>query len=157
MTVKIFGVAMILLSCFAISRMLISYESKKIRQIDSFIALIRYIRNQIDCYSIPMDKILSDCSSDIFDNIGGKPEELGFQKILDREEIIVDGEGRRILVEFGESLGKNYRDRQVKLCDSAVSSLEAVRHNEVKNYNGKKKTINVLCFAIGGIIILLFI
>ena len=107
MSVKILGAALMLLSCIAISRLLISYERTKIRQIDSFIALIRYIRNQIDCYSIPMDKIFAECSSEMFFDIGGKSADISFAKLLEREEIVIDGEGRRILSEFSESLGES--------------------------------------------------
>ena len=76
---------------------------------------------------------------------------------MKRKEIILEGEAKHILEEFSETLGKNYRDRQIKLCDIAISSLEGVRGAEQKKYAVKKKTVNALCLAAGGMVVILLI
>ena len=157
MILKIIGAMMIAASCAASSVTLISHERKKLCQSDSFIALIKYIRNQIDCYSMPIDRIFLECPGEILDELGGKEDKMTFSGLLSRESVEVDGETSRILSEFASSLGKNYRDRQVRLCDAAISELERVRGIAQKDFSVKKKTIGAMCTVLGGLVIILFL
>ena len=157
MMVKLAGAVMIIISCLTTARTLTSLEKEKSDQLDSFIALIRYIRNRIDCYSIPIDKIFAECPDDIFDHLGGKEAGMSFDGLLSRKNVTVSEDARGILEEFSKTLGKNYRERQIKLCDGAISSLESLRDGEKKKYNAKKKTVNALCLAAGGMVILLLL
>lgn len=157
MMLKILGASMIALSCFATSATLVSYERKKLRQLDSFTALIRYIRNQIDFYSVPIDRILSECPSEILDELGGRESKMTLEGLVKREAVIIEGEGRRIISELASSFGKNYRERQVKLCDNALSGLETIRTAEQKNFSARKKTVNALCAAVGGLAVILLL
>ena len=146
---------MVLLSCLCVSKAITSYEREKNECLDSFIELIKYIRNRIDCYSMPIDKIFYECPDEKLDPFGGKRDGMIFSDLLNGKENLVRGESRRILEEFSETLGKNYRDRQVKLCDRAVSALESIRDAEIKRSSVHKKIVNTLCLAAGGIIIIL--
>ena len=157
MILKLVGSALVMISCIAVSRTVLTAERSKSEQIEAFISLLRYIRHQIDCYSIPMDRIFADCPLDILEPLGGKENDMSFERLLKRKEIILEGEAKHILEEFSETLGKNYRDRQIKLCDIAISSLEGVRGAEQKKYAVKKKTVNALCLAAGGMVVILLI
>ena len=157
MLIKLFGAAMVIASGLLASRAIVSLEMEKNDQLDSFIALIRYIRNRIDCYSIPIDKILAECPEEIFEQIGGKESDMTFGQLLERKRLLLDGEARRILGEFSETLGRNYRERQIKLCDGAISSLELLRESEKKKYIAKKKTVNALCIAAAGLVVILLL
>ena len=156
MIVKLVGAALVTLSCAVASRAVISGERKKLIQLDSFIALIKYIRGQIDCYSAPIDRILSGCPAELLDELGGRSEGMTFKDLLEREELVIYGESFRVLDEFSSTFGKNYRDRQVKLCDGAVSELERIRSEAQKCFVSKKKTVKVMCAALGGLAILFF-
>ena len=157
MIMKLVGSVMVLISCLATSRIISALEHEKNERLDSFITLIRYIRNKIDCYSVPIDKILADCPEEIIDPLGGKETGMTFEDILHRKNNLIGDDSRRILEEFSKTLGKNYRERQLKLCDGAISALEVIRDTEVKKYSAKKKTVNALCFAVGGLIIILLL
>lgn len=147
---KLIGGILLIFSAISASRALVGVEKRRLRQTDSFIALIRYIRDRIDCYSTPIDKILSTCPEDILFEISGGGE-LSFKDLAARNDIVLDGEGKRVLIEFSGSLGKNYRDRQIKLCDAAISSLEKYRKDKADELAVKKKAINAVCLAISGI------
>lgn len=157
MIIKLSGAVLIIVSCLAASRIIISHEEKRLRQLEAFIALIKYIRNRIDCYSVPVDKILAECPEGVMNDLGGKGEKMSFREITEREEILLEGESRQILKEFSDSLGKHYRERQVKLCDGAVANLETARDAEKKALDSKKKTVNALCLAIGGMAVILLL
>ena len=157
MMLKLFGMASIILSSVAASRTLIEQERKRVAQIDSFMAIIRYIRDQIDCYSAPIGRIFAECPRHFFDGLGGYQGEISFGQLLERHEFTVDGEGKRILFEFSDSLGKNYRDRQIRLCDSAIVALEGYRKTKERDLSVKKKAITVLCLALGGITVIALI
>ena len=154
MILKLLGSALLITSSISASRVLIGIEQKRIKQTDSFIALIRYIRDRIDCYSTPIDKILSTCPDDILLEIGGRNGEFSFWELVSQNDMVLDGEGKRILREFSESLGKNYRERQIKLCDSAISTLENYRKTKNADLTAKRKAINAICLAIGGITVI---
>lgn len=154
MIMKLFGAAMVGVSCFAASKTITLHEREKAERLNSFIILTKYIRNKIDCYSAPINKIFAECPDEILDPLGGRTENMTFKELLERKNNALGDESTRLLQEFSETFGKNYRERQLKLCDGVISSLETARDAEMKKYLAKKKTVNAICWAVGGMIII---
>ncbi len=155
MTVRLLGGAIILLVSAFSARSMISAEEKRIRELEAFIKLITYIRDQIDCYSTPIGKIFSE--------YGGISELSPDCIPADLEDLLLNGrfsigdESLKTLSEFSKTLGKNYRETQIKLCSKAVSELEAQKNALVNALPARKKTIFAICLSVGGVAVIALI
>lgn len=154
MIYKIAGSALILSASALSASRLISEEKAKIVQLETFIELVSYIRNQIDLYSAPIGKIFSDCKSSILTKLGISDVPSRFDEILGKSKLIIDSESQKTLYEFSESLGKNYREMQLKLCDRTIASLEERKKLLLSSFASRQKTILALCLGLGGITVI---
>ena len=88
-----------------------------LRQTQAFEELLRYIRGQVDCFALPVSRILAECSPSLLLACGyraeGVPEDL--DTLLDGC-VIRDEETARILESFARTFGKSYREEQTKGC-----------------------------------------
>ena len=150
---KIIGGGVLLLSCALTSSYIISAEKRKIEQLEAFIALIKRTKEMIDCYAMPIEKIFNS-SGDILLRLGIEKDITDFSQLVSECEILCGEDCRKILFVFSESLGKGYRENQVKLCDATLSELEEIRKRLVLAYPSKKKTTAALCFAVGGALLI---
>ena len=150
---RIIGGCALLLSCALTSSYIISVEKNKIEQIETFISLIKSIRHHIECYSMPIEKILLS-NKDILLRLGVEKDISSFSQILSECEIMCGEDCKKILNTFADTLGKGYREQQVKLCDATISALEEIKRKLVSAYPSKKKTTIALCFAFGGALLI---
>lgn len=157
MLVKIIGSVLLLISSALCASRMISAEKSKIDTIETFISLISYIRNQIDLYSSPIGKILDKISSDTLDKLHLTSPPVKFDDLLKTEGLPIGEETEKTLREFSSSLGKSYREMQIKLCDKALSELEAQKKKLQTAFPSRKKTILALCFGIGGVAVIALI
>ena len=146
---RIIGGAAIILSCTLASSYITSIEKKKIEQAEAFIELVKYTRDQIDNYATPINKILSG-SKDILFKLGIEKEISSFDELLP----ICTEECKKSILSFSESIGKGYREQQVKMCGGVLSELEGIRKKLVDAYPAKKKTNAALCLAAGGALVI---
>lgn len=146
--IKLIGGVMIVASSMSTASYIASHEKKKIEEIEAFISLIRHIRNQIDCFSMPMKNIFSSCS-DILSKLGVSEKTSSLTELISKREIMC-AECEKIINDFSSSIGKGHREREVKICDKAIGELEHIKEQLVSAYPSKRKTTAALCLAIGG-------
>ena len=150
---KIIGGGALLISCILTSSYVASVEKSKIDQLEDFILLIKYIRNQIDSYSAPIEKIMRECK-DILLRLDVQEEITDFSQLLLAREIKSGDNCKNILHTFADSLGKGYREQEVKLCDVTIAELDTIRKKLTEEYPNKKKTAAALCLAAGGALLI---
>lgn len=138
--------------------MLNSAASGVLRQVDSFIALLRYIKVQIDCYALPIGDIFARCDTHLLND-------CGFRESVPPENLVVflqgcdirDRETEEILTGFSEAFGRCYRDEQVRECDYYISLL-CDRREKLANELPKRKKLNsTLCISGALAIVILLI
>ena len=150
---RVIGGGAVVLSCILTSSYIASAEKSKIDQLEDLIMLIKYIRNQIDSYSTPIEKIMMECK-DILLRLDVQEDVADFSRLLSVCEIKSGDNCKNILNTFAASLGKGYREQQVKLCDTTLAELDAIRKKLTEEYPNKKKTAAALCFAAGGVLLI---
>ncbi len=153
MTAKLVGGALVMIISLLTARTFIETEERKLSDTEVFIKLITYIKDQIDCYAMPIDRILrssSDIISAIYD--GAAPTE--FETTLQNGHYTVSDETKQTLMEFSSMLGKSYREVQIKLCSKTLSELEAQKNAILNALPSKKKTAMAICLAVGGIAVI---
>jgi hypothetical protein len=136
---------------------MIAAEKTKIDQIETFISIISYIRNQIDLYSSPIAKIFGDIGADMLDKLHLISSPKKFDDIINANELYLGEETQKTLCEFSSTLGKSYREMQIKLCDKTLSELEAQKRTLQNAFPSRKKTILALCLGIGGVAVIALI
>ncbi len=99
------------------------YEQKKYRQAQGFVALIRHIRSQIECYATPVAQILSTLDERMLLDCGlyTTPEE--HSALLLQNELYLPAELLRELQGFFGELGGCYREEQLRCCDYYLERL----------------------------------
>lgn len=134
-----------------------SYTKDKIKQIEAFIALINYIKNQIECYMIPIDKILASCNRDLLKECGfmgeGTPHSLS--NLMQDTSFYGDEEWTKPLYEFVSSFGASYREEQIRSCERCIKELNKTKERMSEKDIKDKKVHLAICLCISFSLILI--
>ena len=157
-TVKITGTVLVVLGGAILAYMLNSKAKCTLTRTEGFISLLRYIKTQVDCYSMPLSRILENCNDSIYSDCGY----VGEKKPNDLSELIsgcpsLDGRALKIMSEFSEEFGKSYRGEQVKLCDRCIDELAILRTEVSEGLPLRRKLNSTLCMSGAMAIVILLI
>ena len=154
MIYKVLGSALIFGASAMMSGMLISREKAKIVQLETYIEMISFVKNRIDLYSEPLGKILSGCRTSIISRLSIEGSPQSFKELIEKDSAGLDEISRRTLDDFADSLGKSYRETQIKLCDKTLGELEKHKKTLELAYASRRKTIIALCLGICGMAVI---
>ena len=119
----------------------------KRRQVTAIEEWLRFMRGQIDCFSMPISDILA-LSGDRLAECGYLSDVIprDFSTFLESSEIY-DGEIREALSELGASFGGCYREEQLRACDRCIEKV-SLRLQAISAEMPKKKKLNsTLCVS----------
>ena len=136
---KLLGACGVAISGIVFVKETLAYEKLKISQADAYIGLIEYIKNQVECYNIPIDKIIESCDRDILNKCGAL--NTGYKTVADvvnAANMYIDEEIVDILMKFANEFGTVYRDEQLKMCNYHI--------NELREYR-KKTDEKIVCLS----------
>ena len=155
--VKLIGGLLLLVACFGVSHYFSSIEQKRMEHVRRLISLVRYIKNSVDCYSMPIDKILEAFGEDKLLELGTEKKVKDLLELYDELGKTCDSVSSKILYELSRDFGKGYREHQMRICETAISALE--RHLALleETYPVRKKRLTTLCFSIGGMLLIALI
>ena len=125
LSLKLIGVILVLLAGILGAAFWIGQERKKLATLDAWIALLAYIRNQIDCYLTPLPAILLHKEAPkipLCQSAGGSLQTrlAGSAAYLGEEEL-------RLLSSFVREIGNHYREEQIKQCNYYLERLKLLR------------------------------
>ena len=128
MIIKIIGGASIVICSifFAISHR--RFEERRLRTLDGLIALITYIKGQVDCFALPIKEILSRLPAEIFYDCNCPEGADSIDEIVAECRIYLEEESLRLVEAFASEFGSTFREEQLRRCDYYISSLGAERH-----------------------------
>lgn len=132
--------------------------SLALTQTEAHIALLRYIRAQVECFALPVAKILSSCERGLLEECGWQGENT--PKTLTEffsECEIYDPQSEKVLGDFANGFGKSYRDESVKECDYYISLLLQRAEEMSLELPRKKKLNTTLCVCGALAVVILFI
>lgn len=157
-SVKMIGAALVVLGGAASAYILNSRAKGTLMHVEGMISLLRYIKTQIDCYSMPIEKILSSCNEEIFlkcgYSVGGKPKDLEcfLSGCTSAEPAIY-----KSMRGFADEFGKSYRAEQVKLCDRYIDEFSILKSDLSERLPIRRKLNSTLCLSGSAAIIILLI
>lgn len=156
MAIKIIGSLLIALTGSSLAVAVCRFERKKLNVLDGFIALLFYIKGQIDCYSLPIKDILESVPKDILNACmcTARPESIG--QIIKGCKIYLEDESLRFLNSFCAEFGGIYREEQLKRCEYYIQSLCELRRKLADEIPTRRKVGSALwvCSSLGLMIIL---
>ncbi len=120
---KAFGLFLLLGSGVLAGVMLVRFEQRRCRQAEGFLALLRHIRLQIDCFSLPVARILPALPVQIREACDIPLDVYDFPTLLTQTKLLLPPEMCELLTAFGEDLGSSYREDQLRLCDYYTARL----------------------------------
>lgn len=159
-TIKLIGGTIITLCSLKVYIEIQRFHQKKIKQLDSLILLIEYIKNQIVCYLLPIDKIIENCNKNLLKNCGIKTEVHNCKRIdevLNLIDFYCNEEAIDILFEFAENFGHSYYFEQLKICEECKNKLIKIKDKTIEQNKKNQKVELAICLCISFSIIIMLI
>ncbi|MBO5416452.1 MAG: stage III sporulation protein AB [Clostridia bacterium] len=155
---RIAGALILSFSGFGAAFMINSRLSRTLRQTEGLIALLRFIRSQVECFALPAARIIAVCDDELLRSCGfegGEPPS-DFCALFESFSIS-DAEVAHLMRGFSASFGRCYREEQIKECDYYIDLLRDRRERLAETIPSKKKVNSTLCVSSAiALIILLF-
>ncbi len=153
--VKVFGAVLVLFSAVVWGVARIKEGRAQRARAEAFLLLLRHIRTQIDCFSMPVCEILKNADPTLLAACGATAPPADFGTLLGVGQEELSPEARAVLVAFARELGTTYRTEQLRLCDRHIGELEAVCAAARGEALRREKLFVLLPPALAGIVILL--
>ena len=113
---------LLLLACGVLGGIfLAAFERAKCRQAEGMLDLIRHIRLQIDCFSLPVSRILATLPTQISEMAAIPRAARDFGELLEGTSLLLPEEMCELLTSFGRDLGGSYREDQLRCCDYYIT------------------------------------
>lgn len=131
-------------------------EKSKLTVINAWIELLYEIRNQIDCFSVPLPQILMHADRALLEKLGAKNNCRDAKELLDASSPFLDKDTKKLLEDFAKEIGTTYRTEQVKRCDHYLTALESHRDKIKQTLPLRLKMLTTLhlCACLGAVILL---
>lgn len=128
-------------------------------QLDAYIKLFTYIKNQIECYMLPIDRILYDCDPKILKECGltSNKNISNIKDLLNHSTFYVGDDIISSLYSFTDEFGVSYLPEQIKLCDKFLIELKEIRENNKNQRIKDKKLSFAICMSLSLSLILILI
>lgn len=141
MLCKLLGILLLGGTAFWLCRSLARFESRRIRQTEGFLLLLRHMKAMISCFRAPVREIYDGFACRALEECGFLDAlrmrgDFGEAVAICRDRIYLDEEEINLLAAFGHELGKSYRDEEVEGCDYYIGEFErayAARREEHPN------------------------
>ena len=148
MVFKILGIGSIALSGLLGAYFLNSDARDRVRRIDALIALVRYFKTEIECFALPIPKLLERCPRELLLRCGychsGTP--ICMSELFEGT-VFSDGSTRESMESLCLGLGRGYREEQLALCGSCIQALEERRRQLSSSLAARIKMNSALCLG----------
>ena len=125
-----------------------------------FIIFIEHIKSQIECFLLPIDRIIHACDENLIRNCGIETDYRGIntlEDLFDNAAIYCGDECIETLMTFSKSFGQGYADEQLRSCSYCISELIKIRDKMKEKGIKERKVKLALCLSVSFSLILLLI
>lgn len=136
-----------------------AFFRRRCAQAEGFLALLRYIRWQIDCFSTPQEGILAGCDRKVLLDCGVEEaaRPTGFSALLQSVRLFVPEEMSALLSECMQELGTSYRTEQLRCIDYYTARLTPMCEQMRKELPKWEKLALVLPLSLSAAVVLLLL
>ena len=155
--IKLAGGALLALTGVVGAISLRLYNHRRIDTLDGFVALIFYIKGQVDCFARPIGDILYSLPPEILRQCNCPKGALTLEDLIEESRIYLDAESLRLISAFASEFGSIFRDEQTKRCDYYANMLDGIRNRLSDKAEGESRSGGAICICVAlGIAILLW-
>ena len=155
---KVIGIVLILCCGVLGGLAFAAFERRRYRQAEGFVALLRHIRLQIDCFSLPVERILAVCDRRVLTDCGIEGVSLpDFKAVLGSTRLYLPEEMCRLLADFGAQLGSSYREEQLRCCDYFLERLVPCCDSLRTELPKRERMALILPMAIAAMLVLMLL
>ena len=123
MTVKLIGGMIVVTSSIFVAVSHRKFQGKRLKTLDGFIALLMYIKGQVDCYALPLYEILMSIPPEILCDCNCPEGVESLDELICESKIYLEEESLRLLEAFSVEFGSTFREEQLRRCDFYLNSL----------------------------------
>lgn len=156
--VKILG-SVIIISCGVAFAYLLNGKARtRLIQLEGFIELVRYLRAQIDCFSMPIPTALARCPGGVLEKCGVRSCEniRTVRDLIDECDCSAEEIGE-LMRGFAADVGRGYKYEQLALCDRTIERLEEHRETLAATLPARNKLNGTLCVCFSLAVVILLI
>ena len=137
-------------------------DTQRLLRISSQIAFVRFVRERIDRYLLPVGEILRECGDNMWEGIFiGCQAETDVVDIDSMRHIIRHSlyysDGGDIFDSFLAHLGSSYREDEVDACDRCISELSGIEKRLSEELPRERKSRAILAFCLAAAVIIILI
>ncbi len=156
--VKLLGVLLVTLCCGGACFEARRSDAERLARVDGFWRLLTFTRSEIDCFLTPQGRILAKCDPRLLYDCGwhaGEPP-ADLSELLAAVGGGLDPRARELLYGFSASLGRSFREEQLRSCDACLEALGGLRRElEAELPKRRRATLSLcLCAAAAAAVIL---
>ncbi len=155
--IRIIGASMVALCGICAAHMLNSDAKRATEQAEALAELLRHVRSEIECFCMPIPKILERCPRELLRRCGYEGDAPSELCELAEGCNISDDACRGVVEDFCREIGKGYRDGTLALCDYYIARFEECRQRLSSSLASKRRKNSTLCVsgALAAVIILI--
>jgi len=158
MAIRILGAAILSLCGVLFAAHLNRRAENCLGETEGWIALLRFVKGQVECFSLPMGEILARCDAEILRTCGygATLSPKSFSGMIEAS-CFCDQDCERIARAFAEDFGRGYREEETRGCDYYLAQLESHKEALSKKLPLQKKrnaTLSI-CAALALVLLLL--
>lgn len=156
---KLIGLAVLFITSICIGQTMIFTYKTSVKQIESFIQFIKYIKSQVEYYNMPYPDIFDKYSNPTLEKCGfiNTLRTSGWKIAIDNSIFYFNSNIKELLSNFGNELGKSMKQDQIINCTYTIEQLEIQYQNAKSELPKRTKLYNSLSLMAGISIIIILI
>lgn len=156
--VKLLGALCLIISGIWLSSRINRETSLALSELEAWQRLLREVKAQIDCFSLPIGRILQQVDAALLSECGYAEAHVPSDFLeMFAHCSISDEQGRRILFEFCEGVGARYREEESRSCLYFSERLEE-RIGELRaQLPSRRRLCSTLCVSASLAVVILFL
>lgn len=156
MILKLIGSIVVVASSISVAISHRVFQEKKLRTLDGFIALLMYIKGQVDCYALPLYEMLMGIPPEILYDCNSPLGVESLDELIGESRVYLEDESLRLLESFSLEFGSIFREEQLRRCDFYIEALVEERKRLSADVERRARVGGALsvCAMIGLVILL---
>lgn len=147
MPVKLIGSLLLVTTGIFLAFMICQYHRRRLQTIDGILAMIFYIKGQVDCYARTLKEILSTLPPEICRDCNCLTGVGSFEEMIGECRIYLDEESLRLFTAFAAEFGSTFREEQVRRCEHYISLFNARREQIAVRTQAESRVGSAVCIC----------
>lgn len=158
---RVFGSVLVVLAALILGKEYSAYVNKRCSESDGFLLFLLHIKGEVSRFLTPPDGFARSFENDALSRTGfltSLAEGVGLKDAFElaKKKLSLCSDAQKCLFEFFSDFGKDYKDGELKRCESYTERFESIiREDKCTLEKNVRVVRSILCAVALGIVILL--